>query len=82
MSRDSYPFSCDGCGKRRENDVNRWWLIWEFTHPTLGIPVLAVIAWNEEIALGAVCHTCGQACAQKLVERWLTTGMLEEGEMT
>lgn len=79
MSRDLEPYACDACGKRRESDANRWWLIWETATPPRGTVGLVIEDWKEWRANETwVRHACGQACTQKLVERWLSTGSLEE----
>lgn len=71
------PFTCNGCGKQRSKDTNRWWLVWR-ADAQYGV-TFCVIAWDEAVAkMDHIYHACGQACAQKLFERWLTSESLEE----
>ena len=87
MTRIDEPYRCDVCGKLRESDANHWWLVWveerdEYVHEprphSTRLMFICVMAWAEWMAAREVKHACGQACAQQLVERWLTTGSLEE----
>jgi hypothetical protein len=80
MSLVNHPFVCDGpgCGKRRENDTNHWFLLWEFMFGADNLTGFACLPWNVEEALkpGRV-HACGVNCALKLTERALTIGTLD-----
>jgi hypothetical protein len=64
-------FNCDVCGKH-------WWLVW--TDPyrpheeAIERQMLKIYPWENMSAHDANAkHLCGQACLQKLVERWLNT---------
>jgi hypothetical protein len=69
MSRDPEPFRCDapGCGKRRSNDANHWWLV-RTGKDAQGLWVVLVLPWNPvEADFPATDHGCGIDCMLKLV---------------
>ena len=79
-------FNCDICGKQK-GTVDHWWLAWsEPFVPHAEAPerhMLKVYPWENMLAHDANArHLCGQACLQKLVDRWMTkyprTGTLED----
>jgi hypothetical protein len=83
-------FSCDVCG-RAKGAVNHWWMITPAraampgigamglsAGPQLPVEQLVISAWNDELASDpAVRHSCGNGCTQKMLERWLATGIVE-----
>ncbi len=78
MSRLTNPFRCDGCGKLRETDANRWWLLREMNVPDSGAKSILIFEWtNEEAERDGTQHSCGEDCAQKLFSRWLQSGTFE-----
>ncbi len=86
MSFVEHPFICDGpgCGKRRENDTNHWFIMWEVSASSNPFDLpndktgLIVLPWLTEEAMKAGRkHLCGVACALKLFERALTFGTLD-----
>ena len=71
------PYRCNHCGKLREKDANRWWLIW-ITRRIDGRTDFHASTWDERSASDpGMKHICGQACAQKQFELWMLTGSLE-----
>ncbi len=72
-------FNCDICGKQR-GTVDHWWLAWiEPYKPHEDAPerhLFKIYPWENMAAHDATTkHLCGQACLQKLVDRWLNTEM-------
>ena len=72
-------FNCDICGKQK-GTVDHWWLAW--SEPFLPHaeaperPMLKVYPWENMLAHDADArHLCGQACLQKLVDRWMNGEM-------
>lgn len=68
-------FNCDICGKQK-GSVDHWWLAWnEPFSPHAQAPerqMLKIYPWENMLAHDATAkHLCGQACLQKLVDRWL-----------
>ena len=68
-------FNCDICGKQK-GSTDHWWLAW--TEPYSPHPqaperhLFKIYPWENMLAHDAtVKHLCGQACLQKLVDRWL-----------
>jgi len=62
---------CDGCGKNRIEDGNHW-----HTLRAPGADPLQITKGVQTAGYGK--HACGEACAMKLVSRWMATGTLEE----
>lgn len=76
-------FECDICGKQK-GSVNHWWLAWtEAYRPNAEAAerqMLKIYAWENMSAHDARAkHLCGQACLQKLVDRWMTIEMSPGG---
>jgi len=72
-------FNCDICGKQK-GSVDHWWLAW--TEPysphaeATERQMFKIYPWENMMAHDAtVKHLCGQACLQKLVDRWLNAEM-------
>jgi len=75
MSRVPQPYRCDQCGKLRENDVNRWWMLFARypVSPESGdVHWFRMEPWTARRAkVHSAVHACGEDCALKLVQRWL-----------
>jgi len=72
-------FNCDICGKQK-GSVDHWWLAWSEPYsPHPDAPqrhLFKIYPWENLLAHDASAkHLCGQACLQKLVDRWLNTEM-------
>jgi hypothetical protein len=72
-------FNCDICGKQK-GSVDHWWLAWmESYSPHAEAPerqLLKIYPWENMAAHDADAkHLCGQACLQKLVDRWMNAEM-------
>lgn len=72
-------FNCDICGKQK-GSVDHWWLAWtEGVSPYPQAPqreMLKIYPWENMMAHDADAkHLCGQACLQKLVDRWMNSEM-------
>lgn len=72
-------FNCDICGKQK-GSVDHWWLAWSEPYsPHPDAPqrhLFKIYPWENMLAHDATAkHLCGQACLQKLVDRWLNTEM-------
>jgi hypothetical protein len=72
-------FNCDICGKQK-GSTDHWWLAW--TEPYTPHPdaperrMFKIYPWENMLAHDAEAkHLCGQACLQKLVDRWLNAEM-------
>ena len=65
-------FKCDVCGKVREKDSNRWWLIIQ-QKDWLRIEKFS----TEAVSLDILAHICGEDCTLQMVQRWLATGSLD-----
>jgi hypothetical protein len=71
-------FTCDICGKPK-GGANHWWLIslgdvpcWDDEQPPRRFTLLP---WNpEESNSTELYHVCGQACALRAMERFMTHG--------
>jgi hypothetical protein len=76
-------YACDVCGTERK-DANHWFLAAEYTgavatgsqeNRTFGDDVLTQLAfckWSASSKNPAVKHICGQVCAQKLLDEFLS----------
>jgi hypothetical protein len=73
------PYACDVCEKRRDSDVNHWWVLTPFENA--GATNCILRPYSDEAALveGAA-HACGQAHAQILVARFMNHGTFEKAE--
>ena|SRR5580698_1609091 len=74
-------FTCDICGKKK-GEANHWWMVMlgETPHYEEGQPGLRFILlpWNAADSRNAsMYHLCGQGCAMKAMERYMTTGTIE-----
>lgn len=72
-------FECDICGKQK-GSVDHWWLAWTELHrphaEAAERQLFKIYPWENMMAHDAsVKHLCGQACLQKLVDRWLNSEM-------
>ena len=72
-------FNCDICGKQK-GSVDHWWLAWSEPYsPHDQAPrhhMLKIYPWENMTAHDAATkHLCGQACLQKLVDRWMNAEM-------
>ncbi|HEY2393602.1 MAG TPA: hypothetical protein VGK22_20680 [Candidatus Angelobacter sp.] len=72
-------FNCDICGKQK-GSTDHWWLAWsEPFSPHPDAPerhLFKIYPWENMLAHDASAkHLCGQACLQKLVDRWLNAEM-------
>jgi hypothetical protein len=72
-------FNCDICGKQK-GTVDHWWLAWTEPHrphaEAAERQMFKIYPWENMMAHDAtVKHLCGQACLQKLVDRWLNSEM-------
>lgn len=74
-------FICNICGTVKL-ESNHWWMI------TLGrvhcldegqpSPRFTLLAWNEDQSRNPdIYHVCGEGCASKALERFMSTGNLE-----
>jgi hypothetical protein len=76
-------FNCDICGKQK-GSTDHWWLAWiELYSPHPEAPerhLFKIYPWENMLAHDATAkHLCGQACLQKLVDRWLNSEMSVAG---
>jgi len=72
-------FECSVCGALKR-DVNHWWLvsIVDVTSAAGLSSDLMISQWQPDLAAHKGRRpACGSNCAQKLVERWLTSGTLD-----
>jgi len=72
-------FNCDICGKQK-GSVDHWWLAWSEPYrphqEAPERPMLKIYPWENMSAHDSTAkHLCGQACLQKLVDRWMNTEM-------
>lgn len=78
MSKIAEPYRCDGCGKLRETDANRWWLLGAAQGDASGTVELVLFAWeSNRAALPGLRHACGEDCTQKLIARWMQSGSFD-----
>ena len=69
-------YTCDICGKKK-GESNHWWLLslgnvlcFEEGQPNQRFTILP---WNvNESRIGEMRHLCGQGCAMKALERFMT----------
>jgi hypothetical protein len=80
MSQPIVPgHECAVCGALKRA-INHWWLVFILIAKVTTGPSqeLAITQWRHDVAALPGYHpTCGNNCAQKLVERWLVTGSLD-----
>ena len=72
------PYVCDVCKKRRDSDVNHWFVLMLLRSTGAG-PSLAIYTWVSSApdTLGAA-HACGREHMQVLVARWANHGSFED----
>ncbi len=69
-------YRCDVCGKLRESDANRWWLLRrdeERPREMIVAPFDARLAAQPDIF-----HACGEQHGLELVARWFATGSFDK----
>jgi hypothetical protein len=74
-------FTCDICGKRK-GEANHWWMAllgevpcWDEGQPAARF---TLFPWNMgESRNRDMYHLCGQGCAMKAMERFMTTGSID-----
>ena len=76
-------FNCDICGKQK-GSVDHWWLAWIDNYKpheaATQRQMLKIFPWENMLAHDATAkHLCGQACLQKLVDRWMNSVMTSGG---
>jgi hypothetical protein len=74
-------FNCDICGKKK-GEANHWWMVLLGDVPCYdeGQPAMrfTLLPWNQaESRNREMYHLCGQGCAMKAMERFMTTGTIE-----
>jgi hypothetical protein len=73
--RNPQAFNCDVCG-RAKGQTNHWWIVYLGAGHGNGSS-LVVNPWEEVLSREIEAkHACGNACTQKLLERFLSTGSL------
>jgi predicted GNAT family N-acyltransferase len=70
-------FICDVCGKDRREDVNHWHQV-EAHGEVFAIGRLAPRQADAQYPGYSFADVCGNECATKLFQRWLTTGKLTQ----
>jgi hypothetical protein len=70
-------FNCEICGKQK-GTVDHWWLAWNEGYRPHEMAaekqMMKIYPWENMLAHDAtVKHLCGQACLQKLVDRWMNS---------
>jgi len=74
MTKIKEPYRCDECGKLREKDANRWWVLSAYRQRG-EFSMIWLTPWNEEAAKRPVSkHICGREHVLTLVDRWMATG--------
>lgn len=76
-------FNCDICGKKK-GQANHWWMVMLGDVPFYeeGQPAMrfTLLPWNQaESRNRDMYHLCGEGCAMKAMERFMTTGSIEPG---
>jgi hypothetical protein len=73
--RNPQAFNCDVCG-RAQGLTNHWWIVYIGAGHGSGSN-LVINPWDEALSREEEAkHACGNACTQKLLERFLATGSL------
>src|SRR5262249_4590277 len=72
-------FYCCNCWQQKRT-VDHWWLAWSEPYsPHPDAPerhMFKIYPWENMLAHDSMAkHLCGQACLQKLVDRWLNVEM-------
>src|SRR6266581_6778358 len=82
---DASPYACDVCQKRRDDDVNHWWVLTTELESADGKPLKALDEpevyfvvlhpWSDRLAtIPGAAHACGQDHAHLLVSRFMDHG--------
>ena len=74
-------YTCDICGKKK-GEANHWWMLatgevgcWDEGQPNQRFTILP---WNDaESRNQEMRHLCGQGCATKALERFMTNQTIE-----
>lgn len=74
-------FTCDICGKPKKV-ANHWWMVTLGDVPCFdeGQPAqhFTLLPWNSAEARNeGISHLCGENCAMKAMERFMTSGTLD-----
>src|SRR5580704_17068817 len=74
-------FNCDICGKKK-GEANHWWmvLLGDVPYYDEGQPAMrfTLLPWNQAESRNREMYPlCGQGCAMKAKERFMTTGAIE-----
>jgi hypothetical protein len=70
------PWGCNVCQKRRDSDVNHWWILF------LGSPGILLAPYDDALAgRPEAAHACGQDHALVLVTRYMTQGNFDKPPM-
>lgn len=73
-------YKCDGCGKLRASDANRWWVLCKLQlgqqlprsdQPGAPIWNLRLVAFEDRVGTPGEIHLCGEDCVQKKVSEFL-----------
>ena len=74
---DAAPYRCGVCPKRRDSDVNHWFVL--VPDVAQGKRQVLVTEWHAALAdaEGAE-YACGQEHAAVLISRWLINGSMEQ----
>jgi hypothetical protein len=79
MQLPNSPYACDVCEKRRDSDVNHWWVLTLHYEGAEGLAELLIAPYTDEYAKRRnAAHACGQAHAQILVARFMAHGSFEK----
>jgi len=78
-------FTCDLCGKKK-GEANHWWMVMLGELPSSDDGQSArrftLVPWNAaESRNSEMYHLCGQGCAMKAMERFMTDGVILPSEM-
>jgi hypothetical protein len=68
-------FTCTTCGSQR-GESNHWHLANVFLASELDGPdasgnIIAIQAWDSEIAVKSEAHLCGESCVHAFLSKWL-----------
>jgi len=78
-------FTCDICGKKK-GEANHWWMVVLGAVPCYdeGQPAhrFTLLPWNiAESRNPEMYHLCGQGCAMKAMDLFMTNGAIEPDEV-
>lgn len=75
------PYECNVCKKRRDGDVNHWFVLQRCVWAgATQADCIEISRWGESQAQKGEAHACGQEDAQILIARWMSHGNFEEGK--